>query len=105
MTYQFIAQHQQEFPVQRMCRVLEVSQSGYYAWKRREPSLRVVANEQLATRICPAHKASHHIYGSRRIQAELLAKARSVWTETGGSSDASARNLFTASSTSHGDDR
>lgn len=74
MTYQFIAQHQQEFPVQRMCRVLEVSQSGYYAWKRREPSLRVVANEQLATRICQAHKASHHIYGSRRIQAELLAQ-------------------------------
>ena len=72
MTYQFIAQHQQEFPVQRMCQVLDVSESGYYAWKQRKPSRRALANEQLATRIRQAHETSHHIYGSRRIQAELV---------------------------------
>jgi len=72
MMYQFIAQHQQEFPVRRMCRVLDVSESGYYAWKHREPSQRTLADEQLATRIHEAHEASHHIYGSRRIHAEVL---------------------------------
>ncbi len=72
MTYQFIAQHRQEFTVQRMCQVLDVSESGYYAWKHRKPSRRTLANGHLATRICQAHEASHRIYGSRRIQAELL---------------------------------
>jgi putative transposase len=33
MKYDFIAQHHQEYPVTTMCQVLEVSVSGYYAWK------------------------------------------------------------------------
>lgn len=72
MTYQFITQHRQEFPVQRMCQVLDVSESGYSAWKHRKPSRRTLANGHLATRLCQAHEASHRMYGSRRIQAELL---------------------------------
>ncbi len=40
MKYQFIAMHQQEYPVKTMCRVLEVAVSGYYAWLRRAPSRR-----------------------------------------------------------------
>jgi putative transposase len=31
MKYQFIAEHRQEYPITTMCRVLEVSVSGYYA--------------------------------------------------------------------------
>jgi putative transposase len=34
MKYQFIAAHQQEYPVKTMCRILEVASSGFYAWQR-----------------------------------------------------------------------
>ncbi|WP_220199562.1 hypothetical protein [Ktedonospora formicarum] len=33
--FQFIAEHAHEYPIQRMCHVLEVSVSGYYAWRTR----------------------------------------------------------------------
>lgn len=39
MRYQWIQQHRQTFPVAAMCRVLEVSDSGYYDWLQREPSV------------------------------------------------------------------
>lgn len=74
MIYQFIAHHQQEFPVQRMCQVLEVSVSGYYAWKRRKPSGRERVDEQLIIGIRHAYQQSYGIYGSRRLHAELLAQ-------------------------------
>ena len=40
MKYQFIATHRQDYPISTMCRVLEVSVSGYYAWLKRAPSRR-----------------------------------------------------------------
>jgi putative transposase len=71
MKYQVIAQYTQQYPVKMMCQTLDVSESGYYAWKRRPLSQRAQADEVLASRIQQAHQASHQIYGSRRIQAEL----------------------------------
>jgi putative transposase len=71
MKYQVIAQYAREYPVKWMCQTLEVSESGYYAWKRRPLSQHAQADEVLASRIQQVHQASHQIYGSRRIQAEL----------------------------------
>jgi transposase InsO family protein len=71
MKYRFIREHQQEYPVKTMCRVLEVSPSGYYAWQQRPASARQVADERLSARIRQVHAATHQVYGSRRIRAEL----------------------------------
>ena len=47
MKYAFIAEHRAAFSVQRMCQVLGVQRSGYYAWKRRPLSRRAQANAEL----------------------------------------------------------
>jgi putative transposase len=77
MKYRFIREHQQEYSVTTMCRVLEVSVSGYYAWKQRPVSARQVADEWLSTRIRQVHEATHQVYGSRRIRAELAEQGQS----------------------------
>jgi putative transposase len=61
-------------PVRRMCRVLGVSPSGFWAWRRREPSARSRANAQLTGYILQIHQASRGTYGALRIQAELRAR-------------------------------
>ena len=71
MRYQFIQDHQDEFPVQRMCRVLGVSVSGYYAWRTRPVSPRVQANQKLLAEIRVIHNRSRKTYGSPRVHAEL----------------------------------
>lgn len=77
MKYRFIAEHQQEYAVTTMCQVREVSVSGFYAWKQRPPSARQIADEGLSARIRQVHQASHQIYGSRRIQADLAEEGSS----------------------------
>ena len=61
----------QGFPVQVCCRVLEVSPSGYYAWRSRAPSVRAIRHAWLTDVICQVHAAVHGTYGSRRVHAEL----------------------------------
>lgn len=73
MRYQFIEGHQDEFPVQRLCKVLGVSPSGYYAWQTRPVSQQVQANEKLLVQIRAIHNRSRKTYGSPRVQAELTA--------------------------------
>ena len=74
MKFQFIAAHQDAFPVRRMCRVLRVSASGYYAWRSRSPSLRQSQDMGLLTEIRRVHEHSRRTYGSPRIHAELRAQ-------------------------------
>jgi putative transposase len=54
-----------------MCRVLGVTRAGYYAWLRREPSLRAHENKTLVQKIKQVHQASRRIYGSPRIYRHL----------------------------------
>lgn len=61
------------YPVQRLCRVLDVSVSGYYAWRRRPPSRRQQTDQVLLTQIRAIHERSRQTYGSPRITAELNA--------------------------------
>ena len=72
MKYRFVADHSHEFPVTRMCRVLTVSTSGYYAWRERPQSQRAQDNLELVDRIKEIHAASRETYGSPRVHAELV---------------------------------
>jgi len=73
MRYQFIQDHQNEFPVRRMCHVLGVSPSGYYAWQARPLSRRVQANQKLLPEIRAIYNRSRKTYGRPRVHAELRA--------------------------------
>lgn len=59
------------YPVTTMCRVLEVSTSGYYAWRKRSPSERARRDALLTKRITEIHKWSDGTYGVPRIFAQL----------------------------------
>lgn len=63
--------HQAVFPIATMCRVLGVSTSGYYSWRRRSPSRRALEDERLAERIRHFHRCSRGTYGAPRIHADL----------------------------------
>ena len=65
--------HQAVFPIATMARVLGVSKAGYYAWLRRPPSARAVADEVLMKRIRTIHVTSQGTYGVPRVHAELRA--------------------------------
>ena len=62
------------FSIKRMCLVLGVSRSGYYAWRGRSPSLRERANVVLLAEIRAAYQISRKTYGSPRIHAYLRRK-------------------------------
>jgi putative transposase len=72
MRFQFIRDYQDKLPVGRMCEVLKVSRSGYYAWRTRPPSKREMANQELLEQIKTAHSESDQTYGSPRIYHALL---------------------------------
>ena len=63
--------NQARLPVHTMCRVLEASASGYYAWQGRAPSRHAIEDAVLTERIRLLHAASDDIYGSPNIHAEL----------------------------------
>ena len=54
-----------------MCRVLEVSTSGYYAWLKRGPSPRSIEDRILTEMMKTYHQASYETYGAPRIHADL----------------------------------
>jgi putative transposase len=61
-----------------MCRMLGVSTSGYYAWRKRTPSRRARADAELLGRIVAVHKRSRGVYGAPRVHAELRAEGERV---------------------------
>ena len=74
MKFEFIDNHRSEFAVEKMCRVLDVSRSGYYRWRNAPESDRKNSNEALYVRIKETYDAAHGTYGSPRITRELRDK-------------------------------
>ena len=71
MRYEFIREHRAEFSVKRMCQLLAVTRSGYYAWQSEKAGPRALANRVLVEQIRVEYKISHQTYGSPRIWASL----------------------------------
>ena len=78
MRFRFIEDHRKTFLVRVMCSVLEVSASGYYAWRHRPESIRSQANQVLLGDIRRVHADSRRRYGSPRVHAALLAEGQRV---------------------------
>jgi putative transposase len=69
--YGRIDELRQTYPVAAMCRLLDVSESGYHAWHKRPPSPRAQANARLEVEIKAAHERTRQTYGPERLQADL----------------------------------
>ena len=68
----FVLARKAEDSIALMCRVLEVSRSGYHAWATRSPSARAVQDARLTARIRELHDQRRKVYGSPRIWADLV---------------------------------
>ena len=71
MRFAFIDAEKVGYPVKRLCEVLEVSESGFHAWRKRSPSKRATENERITTHIRAGFKRSRETYGSPRLTDEL----------------------------------
>jgi hypothetical protein len=72
--FRFVSDHQADYPIATMCRLLGVSPSGYHAWVKRRPSRRAQADTAVIAQIRAAHAASRGTYGAPRVHAELAAQ-------------------------------
>jgi len=82
VTFAWIEERKDEWPITRLCRVLEVSRSGFYAWRSREPSETEAQREELTEQVKEIHVEVKARYGSPRIHAELVAKGHECCVNT-----------------------
>jgi putative transposase len=80
----WIDQHRSQWEVRRMCRVLEVSASGYYAWRRRRnsPGVTTLRRKELLDQIHAEQERGRGLYGSPRIHAGLVERGVQVCVNT-----------------------
>ena len=76
MSFRFVEDHRDTYPVRLMCAVLEVSPAGYYAWRERPVSARAASNSTLLAEIRQLHHDSGQRYGSPRVHAALRTQGR-----------------------------
>jgi transposase InsO family protein len=72
--YRFIEESRRQYEVKDLCRVLQVSRSGFYAALSRAPSARRQRQATLTKKIETIHEASRQTYGAPRVHAELVAQ-------------------------------
>jgi putative transposase len=76
--FSFIATEKACYPVALMCRVLQVSRSGYYAWHKRPAAERRRQDQRLALEVAAIHAESRGRYGSPRVHAELHQRGQRI---------------------------
>lgn len=70
MKYGRIETLRQQYPVAMLCRLLEVSESGYHAWRKRPPSVRAQEEARLELEIKAAHQRTRETCGPERLQCQ-----------------------------------
>ena len=68
--------HSKAYPINLMCRLLNVSRSGYYEFCHRKESLRSITNKELSSKIQEIFVKSNSTYGSLRVQKTLLQRGK-----------------------------
>ena len=71
MRYRLVEVEKSEHRISRLCTVLGVTRQGFYAWRRRGPSLRQLGDAELERLIVTIYDGSHQTYGAPRVQLEL----------------------------------
>ena len=82
MKFAFVRDHRRRWPVGVICRVLKVSRSGFYAWRRRPASARARRQQELLEKIRLAHQENQELYGSPRVHRALLIDGQVVSRNT-----------------------
>lgn len=72
--YGFVEREKVNHAVTRLCHVLGVAPSGYWAWRKHGLSARAQADARVTERIRAVHQASRQTYGAPRIHAALAAE-------------------------------
>jgi len=82
VTYRFIDDHKDQWPVRLLCETLEVAPAGYYAWRQRPPSAQQQWHHTLLVEIRAIHAEVKARYGSPRIHKELVARGHACSVNT-----------------------
>ena len=82
MTFAWIEERRAEWPVTQMCRVLEVSRPGFYAWRSREPSATETRRERRTEQVTQIHAEVKARYGSPRMHAGLVDRGHDCCVNT-----------------------
>ena len=76
MKFQWIKQHDREFPTAVMCKVLQVSDSGYYGHLKHKPSVTQQKREAISQAAAKSYFESERIYGYRKVYSDLPTKIK-----------------------------
>ena len=76
--FRFVQDHQADYPVKRLCELVECSRSGFYAWRSRPLSDHYLTDVDLAAEIFDIHQASQRTYGAPRVLGQLQHRNRRV---------------------------
>ena len=72
MKYGWIKEHQNDYPTTAMCRVLDVSDSGYYDWHNRKASPQQQRHDKISQAAARFYFESNRIYGYRKVHEDLV---------------------------------
>ena len=82
MKFAFIKEHRRTWPAGMICRVLQVSRSGFFAWLKRPVSRRRQRQQELMQKIEAAYRENRELYGSPRVHRALLIDGQRVSRNT-----------------------
>ncbi len=82
MTFSFIDEHKDLWPIRLLCQALAVSPAGYYAWRQRPRSAQEQRRDALVVEIRAIHAEVKARYGSPRLHAELVARGHDCCINT-----------------------